>query len=182
MKNSLLANSRIWHRRIGSLLFIFFALVSLTGLMLGWKSLFSSTVYSAPGHTHTSSNGHWLPLDSLQTLAAQALTLRTGAPAGRPGKAEARVATGYVEFQFKPNYYVRVEGPSGEITLIQHRYGGWIQDLHDGAIVDGWIKDKGEVVKKLYSSVVSLALLFLTLSGFYLWYRPLRIKKARATR
>jgi hypothetical protein len=181
MKNSLLSASRIWHRRIGSLLFVFFLFVSLTGFMLGWKSLFSTTLYSAPAGRDRGGSSHWLALDSLQALAAGALTLHTEAKGDHPGKAEARLSAGYVEFQFKPDYYVRVEGRSGAITLIQRRYGGWIQDIHDGAIVDGWISDKGEVVKKIYSSALALALLFLTLSGFWLWYKPGRIRKARGS-
>ena len=82
---------------------------------------------------------------------------------------------------FDRGYYVRGDGASGMTTLIERRYGGWIQDIHDGAIVDSWLGDKAGVSKKFYSTVLAAALLFLTLSGIYLWYKPLLIKR-NATR
>jgi hypothetical protein len=74
MKKSLLSGSRIWHRRIGSLLFLFFLLVSLTGLMLGWKSLFSTTIYAEKQQSASKGPHHWLPLDSLASAAGSRIS------------------------------------------------------------------------------------------------------------
>ena len=182
MTKSLLAGSRIWHRRVSSILFVFFLLVCLTGLMLGWKSLFSTTVFALPKHSGKGHHGQWLPLDSLETAASESLAEHTGMNAGHPERADLRLSNGYIEFMFDKAYYVRVEGASGLVTLIERRYGGWVQDIHDGAIVDSWLGDKAGAAKKIYSTVVGAALLFLTLTGIYLWYKPLLIKRKIARR
>jgi hypothetical protein len=181
MTKSLLAGSRVWHRRVSSILFVFFFLIAVTGLMLGWKSLFSTTVFALPKHTGKGHHGQWLALDSLETAAAESLSAHTGMSAGHPERADLRFKNGYIEFLFDKSYYVRVDGTSGIVTLIERRYGGWIQDIHDGAIVDSWLGDKAGASKKIYSTVLASALLFLTLTGIYLWYKPLLIKRNRAT-
>jgi hypothetical protein len=150
--------------------------------MLGWKSLFSTTVYALPKHSSNGHHGRWLPLDSLETAAAESLEAHTGMSAGHPERADLRIAGGYIEFMFDRSYYVRVDGASGLVTLIERRYGGWIQDIHDGAIVDNWLGDKAGASKKIYSTVVGTALLFLTLTGIYLWYKPLLIKRKTTKR
>ena len=71
---------------------------------------------------------------------------------------------------------------SGKTMLIEHRAGGWILDLHDGAILEEWTGGKSGISKKVYSSVTGLALVFLTLSGFYFWYKPRQIRQAKNTR
>lgn len=178
MARSLLFTTRIWHRRLGAVVFIFFFLVSLKGLMLGWKSLFSSTVFSAPAIVNKHWIPHWLPLDSLEVAAKDALFQHVNFTNLHTDKAEARLSAGYVDFQFKPDYYVRVEGTKGTLMLIERRYGGWIQDIHDGAIMDAWLKSKAGLSKKLYVSILGMSLLFLSTSGFYLWYKPFLIRKA----
>lgn len=176
MAPSLLFTSRVWHRRIGSLLFVFFLLISLTGLMLGWKSMFTTTLYKSAPQTQGSS---WLPLDTLKDKAETALKSYTTTKS--PERADVRLKSGYVEFQFENSYYVRVAGATGETLQIDRRYGGWIQDIHDGAFIDGWLKDKTGVAKKVYATILGLSLFFLALSGAYLWYKPLLIKNS-ATR
>jgi uncharacterized iron-regulated membrane protein len=181
MSRSLLFTSRIWHRRIASILFIFFFIVAITGLMLGWKSLFSTTIFEDKQVMASSSFKSWLSLDSLESLAALSLAEKTALRPGHSERVDIRLSKGYINFMFKKNYYVQVDGASGKTILIEKRNGGWIQDLHDGAIVDGWFANKSGISKKIYSSVISLALLTLTISGFYLWYKPLLIKKKRST-
>ena len=180
MAQSLLAGSRIWHRRVSSLLFVFFLLVCLTGLMLGWKSMFSTRVFELPKQATKDHSGQWLPLDSLATAAARALEQHTGVKAGHARRADLRLSSGYIEFMFDRGYYVRLDGSNGLVTLIERRYGEWIQDIHDGAIVDNWLGDKAGAAKKIYSSVIGVALLFLSLTGIYLWYKPVLMKRRAA--
>lgn len=146
----------------------------MTGLMLGWKSMFSTTLYEAKAPKEN--NQPWLPLDALKDKAQKALNGYTNAKA--PDRADIRFKSGYVEFQFADNYYVRLSGETGETLRIDRRYGSWIQDLHSGAFIDGWIKDKGGIVKKTYTAILGLSLFFLALSGAYLWLKPLLIKRS----
>ncbi|HTI12235.1 MAG TPA: PepSY-associated TM helix domain-containing protein [Puia sp.] len=181
MSRSLLFSSRVWHRRVASLLFIFFFLIAATGLMLAWKSLFSTTLYEGKQVMAPGTFKNWLPLDSLEALAARSLTEKAAGPFTHSERADIRLSKGTINFQFKKNYYVQVDGATGRTMLIEQKMGGWLQDLHDGAILDGWISNKSAISKKIYSSVTGLALLFLTISGFYLWYKPKQIRQARKT-
>lgn len=145
----------------------------MTGLMLGWKSMFSTILYSATGSK--SQNQSWLPLDTLKDDAVKALKAYTIPKA--PERADIRFKSGYVEFQFAGNYFVRLSGETGETLQIDRRYGGWIQDLHDGAFIDSWIKDKNSISKKIYTTILGLSLFFLALSGACLWLKPVIIKR-----
>ena len=181
MSKSLLFTSRVWHRRIASLLFVFFFLIATTGLMLAWRSLFSTTVFEDNQVRGSATFKNWLPLDSLECLAARSLTEKTANRFTHSERTDIRLSRGYINLQFKGNFYVQVDGASGKTILIEQKAGAWIQDLHDGAILDGWMSNKSGISKKIYSSVTGLALLLLTISGFYLWYKPKQIKQARKT-
>jgi hypothetical protein len=63
--------------------------------------------------------------------------------------------------------------------LIEKKYGGIIQDIHDGAILDNWISNKLSGFKKGYSLIMGISLLTLTITGTYMWYKPKMIKKNR---
>ncbi len=179
MAKSLLFFSRVWHRRISTVLLVFFFIVAATGLMLGWKSLFTTTVFEDKQVKASKAFRNWLPMDSLERLAAMSLEGRVPGHREHAERAELRIPKGYIDFQFSNYYYVQVDGSSGKTIRIERKIGGWIQDLHDGAIVDGWLTNKWGISKKIYSSVIAVALLALTLSGFYLWYKPKQIKQAK---
>ncbi|MDP4265614.1 MAG: PepSY domain-containing protein [Bacteroidota bacterium] len=179
MAGSWLQISRRWHRKIASLLFIFFFFISLTGLMLGWKSLFSKTVFEDKQVIPSASLRKWLPLDSLETMASHSLNEKTREHFVHSERIELRPAKGYINFAYKKNYYIQVDGATGAALFIEQKNGGLIQDIHDGAIIDGWFNNRSGLSKKIYTTVLGLALLFLTISGFYLWYKPKQIKQTK---
>lgn len=179
MAKSLLQLSRSWHRTVASLLFIFFLLISITGIMLGWKSIFSKIIYDNKKIQPSVKVNQWLAIDSLEKIATVYLNSKTGEQFEHAERIELRTAKGYINIQFKKYYSVQMDGASGGIIHIEQKTGGFIQDLHDGAIIDTWANFKSGIAKKTYTSFLGLALLFLTISGVYLWWKPKQIKQKR---
>ncbi|MDP4149641.1 MAG: PepSY-associated TM helix domain-containing protein [Bacteroidota bacterium] len=179
MSQSLLASSRIWHRRIASLLFIFFCLIGLTGLMLGWKAMFTNVIFDKRNVRAETALKKWLPLDSLEKLAVSSLNERTKGHFLHAENVLLKPSKGYINFSFEDYYNIQVDGGTGTAIHIEQKNGGWIQDIHDGAILDGLFASKSGVSKKAYTSIMALSLLFLAISGFYLWYKPRRIKQSK---
>jgi hypothetical protein len=147
--------------------------------MLGWKTLFTRTLYEDRSGKPSADIREWLPLDSLERAAVFALRSRLDKEAGHAQRIELRPGKGYIYFYFNDNYNVQVEGHTGKPLLIEQKQATWVQDLHDGALLDGWLGIRSGVAKKTYSSITGLALLFLTVSGFYLWYKPGSIRRSR---
>ena len=72
-----------------------------------------------------------------------------------------------------------MDGATGSPILIEKKYGSLIQDIHDGGIIDEWIGNKSAASKKIYTSILGLAFLLLTITGFYLWFKPKMIKQQK---
>jgi hypothetical protein len=180
MAKSLLLNSRLWHRKIASVLFIFFFLVSVTGTLLGWKFLFTKTIFDNKNIKPETSIKKWLPLDSLETFATNFLNEKTKSQFDHAENIQLKPAKGYINFLFKNNYSIQVDGETGAAIHIEQKNGSFIQDIHDGAIVGDWFGFKTGTAKTIYSTIMGLALLFLTLSGFWMWWKPRQIKKSKS--
>jgi uncharacterized iron-regulated membrane protein len=180
MAKSLLLNSRLWHRKIASVLFIFFFLISITGVMLGWKYLFTKTIFDNKKIKAETLLTKWLPLDSLENFATIALAEKTNSKPGHAENIQLRPSKGYINFSFKKNYNVQVDGATGAAIHIEQKNGSLIQDIHDGAIVGDWFNFKTGTAKTIYSTILGLALLFLTLSGFWMWWKPKQIKNSKS--
>ena len=178
MSNSLLLSFRLLHRKIASVLFIFFFFIALTGLMLGWKSLFSSTIYENKEIKSGKSIAKWLPLDTLEKAATTIVNEKAGTHFTKSDKVELRLSKASITFFYK-NITVQLDGVTGSPILIEKKYGSIIQDIHDGAIIDEWIGNKSAASKKIYTSILGLALLLLTITGFYLWLKPKMIKQQK---
>lgn len=43
---------------------------------------------------------------------------------------------------------------TGAPILIEKKFGGIIQNIHDGAILDTWIENKSSIFKKGYSIIM----------------------------
>jgi hypothetical protein len=147
--------------------------------MLGWKYLFTKTIYDDGEVRVETSLNKWLPLDSLELMASFVLNERTHNDFKHAESIQLRPGKGYINFIFKKNYNIQVDGGTGKAIHIEQKNGGIIQDIHDGAIVGGWLSLKSGLSKTVYSTIMGLALLFLTISGFYLWWKPRKIKQSK---
>ncbi|MCR9183417.1 MAG: hypothetical protein NXH73_10870 [Flavobacteriaceae bacterium] len=68
---------------------------------------------------------------------------------------------------------------SGEILSVKTRTSDIIEQIHDGSILDFLFKTNNEEVKKTYVTITCLGLMILSITGFYLWLNPRRIKKIK---
>ena len=183
MSNTILQAKRLrsfrWlHRKIAIFLFFFFFVISTTGLLLGWKK---KTGLLAPTQTGTSSNPEdWLTLDSLQKLAIKYLSDSISSKLSKePDRIDIRPSKGIAKFVFADHYWgVQIDCTSGKLLLTEKRNSDLIEDIHDGTLLDK-IFGTGENSMLGYTTIMGISLFMLTLTGFWLWYGPKRLRNAR---
>lgn len=176
---SLLRKARKLHRSTGALLFLLFMLVSITALLLGWKKNSQGWLLPETMEGPRVAAAQWIPLHELEIKAAQALEDAVeGSPAGidridiRPDKGVAKVL-------FLHGYWeVQLALADGRVLQIAQRRSDFVEDLHDGSIFDVLLQTKGDIIKLIYTSVLGLALLLFTITGFWLWYGPKVLRRS----
>ena len=122
----------------------------------------------------------WISLDKIQKTAQQfvkdSLKLSTEIDRidVRPQKAVAKIifTEHFTELQ--------IDCTTGKILSVSQRNSDIIEKIHDGSIFDFFVKTKNDEIKLFYTSIVSLSLILLSFSGFWLWYNPKRIKKQKS--
>ena len=176
---SVLQKFRSLHNKFASVLFFFFFCIGLTGSLLSFKSAFTKVIYENKTISAESKIANLLALDSLESIATSLLNEKANKNFKKSEKAEIKISKGTVLFYYKEAYTVQLNGASGEPILIEKKFGGVIQDIHDGAILDSLLINKFSISKKVYSIIMGLSLLLLTITGTYMWYKPLLIKKNR---
>jgi uncharacterized iron-regulated membrane protein len=176
---SLLQQFRNLHKKFASVLFVFFFLIGLTGSLLSFKSAFTKVIFENKEISGESKLSAILPLDSLETIATSTLNEKANTKFKKSEKVEIKISKGTIMFYYKDAYSIQLNGASGAPILIEKKFGGIIQDIHDGAILDSLVTNKSSLSKKVYSIIMGLSLLLLTITGTYMWYKPKMIKKNR---
>ena len=178
---NLIRTFRKVHKQIAIFLFALFLVISITGLLLGWKKNSFGIILPAVSKGVSSDLKTWLPLDSLQTIAINALhdsisqNLSTTLE-----RIDARPSKGIVKFIFADDYWeVQLDGTSGSVLNINRRRSDIIENIHDGTILDVLFNTKNDQFKLSYTTIMGLALLMLTVSGFWLWYGPKKLRKQK---
>jgi uncharacterized iron-regulated membrane protein len=172
------------HRWTGAILFAFFFLVAVTGLLLGLKKHSGGLIFPE-NHTGTSADlKAWLPIDSLHNLACKILHDSVS-----PGlsleleRIDIRKDKGMVKFVFEDSYWgIQLDGATGNLLAIERRRADFIENLHDGSILDYYLGTTNGQIKLVYSTVLGLALMLFTITGFWLWYGPKRMRKSATNR
>jgi len=91
-----------------------------------------------------------------------------------------RKEKGMVKFVFIDRYWgIQLDGATGQLLHIERRRSDFIENIHDGSIFDYLLKTNQGQIKLFYTSIMGLALLTFTVTGFWLWYGPKRIRKKR---
>lgn len=171
------------HRWIASVLFAFFFLIAVTGLLLGWKKNTGGYLL-ADTQAGTSTNpAEWISADSLQKRALAIFSdsvSKTTVPV--IDRIDIRPKKGMAKVIFSDNYWaLQLDLTTGNLLYLEKRRADFIEHLHDGTLLDNLFKNKGGWFKLSYTSIIGLALLLLTISGFWLWYNPKRIRKQKST-
>jgi len=82
-----------------------------------------------------------------------------------------------VKFVFADHFYgIQLDGATGQLLQIERRRSDIIEKFHDGSILDHLFGLRGEYFKLIYTSLTGLALLVLTITGFWIWYVPVRMR------
>ena len=161
------------------MLFILFLFIALSGLALGWKK-HSGDLILPKTRTGTSLDmGQWKPLHELQQIALShyrdAIYNEGDIVVDR---IEAVPEKGIVKFTILPGYWgIQVDGATGQILHLGRRWSDFFEKMHDGSLVDSWLGITSGAFKLFYTSLAGLALLVFTITGFWLWYGPIRMRQ-----
>lgn len=163
----------------GALLFFFFLFISITGLLLGWKKHSNGFILATTAKGSTTELTNWLPLETLRQNALKAFkdSISTeGSP--EIDRIDLRPEKGVLKFNFKNNFHgIQLDGATGKVLKIETRRSDFIEQVHDGSILDRYIGTNNGQVKLFYTSIMGIALLIFTVTGFWLWYGPKRMKR-----
>jgi uncharacterized iron-regulated membrane protein len=170
--------SRKIHRATGALLFVFFTVVAMTGLMLGWKKHSGGIILSKSYSGQSIDQKNWLPVHVLHEKAVQAARENISPDMSfELDRIDIRPDKGMVKFVFAESYWgVQLDCTTGETLHIERRSSDFIENLHDASYFDKLFGTSYEQIKLVYTSVMGLALLTFTITGFWLWYGPKRFR------
>jgi uncharacterized iron-regulated membrane protein len=170
------------HRTTGAALFVFFFFVAITGLLLGWKKHSGGVIMSKSYSGTTTNLKDWLPVDSLHTLANSYL-LDSISPqlSTKIDRIDIRKEKGMVKFVYAHHFWgLQLDGATGKLLHIERRYSDMIENIHDGSILDNYLGTSDKQIKVFYTSVMGVALLVFTITGFWLWYGPKRMRRNKS--
>ncbi|TDS18617.1 PepSY-associated transmembrane protein [Maribacter caenipelagi] len=167
------------HRATGAALFIFFFIISITGLLLGWKKHSDGVILSKSYEGTSTVLKHWLPIDSLHTLANTYLLQTVSEELSTEiDRIDIRKEKGMVKFVYVNHLWgLQLDGATGKLLHVERRYSDLIEQIHDGSILDDYIGTSNKQIKVIYTTIMGLALLLFTITGFWLWYGPKRMRK-----
>lgn len=165
---------RVFHRWLGVPLIIFFFIIGITSILLAWKK---KAELLPPTLKTEIENGTWiLPSEMVQIGEREMEKLGLEPEVDR---IDIRPDKGIAKVTFKTHFTeVQLDGYSGRVLSVSTRHSDWIEKVHDGSIID-FYADSDETSKLIYSSLTSLGLILMSISGFYLWYFPRRIRKLK---
>ena len=169
--------SRSVHRTTGALLFLFFFFVACTGLLLGWKKDTGGLILAKTYQGSSADLKDWLPIHILHQKAVSVMRESVSPDLSLElDRIDVRPDKGVVKFVFVEHYWgVQLDGATGEVLHIERRRADFIENVHDGSILD-YLAGTGGQLKLAYTSVMGLALLTFTVTGFWLWYGPKRFR------
>jgi uncharacterized iron-regulated membrane protein len=171
------------HKWIGSFLFVFFFFISVTGLLLGWKKHSGGLILPKTEKGTSADLKTWLSFDSLHSIALTAL--RDSFPEKRSpqlDRIDARPDKGTVKFVFKDHFTeIQLDCATGRVLAVNTRTSDIIEQIHDGSILDFAFSTSNGQIKLTYTTLTGLSLLLLAVSGFFLWYNPIRIRNNKRT-
>ncbi len=167
------------HRTTGAALFIFFFIVALTGLFLGWKKHSGGIILADSVKGRSNEPKDWLPIHQLQEFAIKHARENISATISTEiDRIDLRPDKGMVKFVFVEGYWgMQVDCTTGELLHIERRYSDLIENIHDGSYADRIFGTSYGQIKLVYMTVMGLALLTFTITGFWLWFGPKQFKK-----
>ncbi|MFK7950348.1 MAG: PepSY domain-containing protein [Saprospiraceae bacterium] len=164
---------RVWHRYLGLILLILILISSITGVLLAWKknveTLQPSTQKGVSKELST-----WKSIDEIAQIAQNELVNQYPEETDNAiNRIDVRPSKGIAKVLFKKNSWeVQVDGTDGTIKSIGKRHADWIESLHDGSIIS-------DLFKLISMNVLGFGLIFMLITGYWLWYAPRKIRKMK---
>jgi len=167
------------HRITGAFLFVFVFFISLSGLLLGWKKHSGGLILPISYKGTSTDLKDWLPIDSLHKTACKFLHDSVSPNISLDlERIDIRKDKGMLKFVFVENFWgIQLDGATGKLLSIERRRSDFIEKLHDGSILDFYLNTSNGQIKLVYTTIMGLALLMFTITGFWLWYGPKRMRK-----
>jgi hypothetical protein len=142
--------------------------MALTGVLLGLKDILGLKPRTAKAEVV--SLNEWVSLQQINTYAiayAKAQQLDT-----LIDRVDVRIDKGIAKVLFKRHFTeLQLAGSTGEILSVRQRGDHFIERIHDGSIVEFYAQQT-DAVKMIYSTLVGIGLLALSMSGYFLWAAP----------
>jgi uncharacterized iron-regulated membrane protein len=163
---------RSLHKWIGISIVFFMLITSLTGVMLGWKKnveLLQPSTLKGKSTDVTK----WVSFEAVSQSALHALDSVTHEE-NSIDRLDVRYDKGIIKVLFTKGYWeVQVDATTGKALSVAQRHADWIEHIHDGSIIS-------EFFKVIYTNYIGWGLLILSITGFWLWYGPRVIRKAKS--
>ena len=158
-------------------LFSFF-IVAITGLLLGWKKNSKGYLLAKSYKGVSTDTKNWLPVDSLSQQAIHYLKDSVSPHLTTTiDRIDFRPEKGMVKFLFTDHFTaLQLDATTGDLLHIETRRADFIEKIHDGSVVDHYLHIPSGSFKLFYTTVMGLALLLFTITGFWLWYGPKRMR------
>jgi hypothetical protein len=157
---------------------VFFLIIATTGLLLGWKKHSNGYILPKSQKGISTDLKTWLPIDNLHSIAVKVLhdsvspTLKLDLE-----RIDARPQKGMIKFVFIDHFWgIQLDGTTGKLLQIERRRSDIIENIHDGSIVDYFFETDDEQFKLVYTSIMSISLMVIIISGILLWYFPKYIR------
>lgn len=163
------------HKWLGIPLIIFFLLIGITSILLAWKK--KAELLPPTGETTSELRKNWISPAEMVSVAEE--EMRKIGESTEVDRIDIRPDKGVAKVTFKTHFTeVQLDGFSGKVISIETRHSDWIEKVHDGSIVDFYLGGD-EAAKLTYSTLTSLGLILMCISGFYLWYYPKLIRRLK---
>lgn len=171
---AILRFTRKVHRTTGIFLFAFFFITAVTGLLLGWKKHSGGTILPKSFSGKSTDPKDWLPTNVLLENANKIVREQISPDLSLElERIDVRPDKGMVKFVFIEGYWgVQLDCTTGELLHIERRRSDFIENIHDGSILDYLFNTNDEQIKLAYTTIMGTALLTFTITGFWLWIGP----------
>jgi uncharacterized iron-regulated membrane protein len=159
------------HKWIGISVALFMLVTSITGVMLGWKKNVE-LLQPATLKGGTLDVTKWVSFERISQSALKAIDSVTNEE-NSIDRLDVRFDKGIIKVLFSNGYWeAQVDAATGKTLSVAQRHADWIEHIHDGSIISDFFK-------LIYTNYIGFGLLFLSITGFWLWYGPKRIRKAK---
>ena len=167
---------RVWHRTIGLIVAFFLLISSVTGILLALKKDIA-IIQPPTKKVSFQSSDQWLSIPELEEKALLALIEKLPEQkANVVERIDVRPSKGIAKVIFsESNWEVQLNAITGETLSIAKRYSDWIESLHDGSIVS-------DLFKLISMNLLGIGVIFMVITGFWLYYGPKRFRKLKKTR